>query len=71
MAAGLGGEMIEVSKLFVVIVDLDSGTVVDTNVVFIPEDVWQQVGDDFAEGQMSDQDVIDFASSNGIRPLVD
>lgn len=62
--------MIEVSELSGVIVDLDTGTVTDTNVVFIPEAVWQEVNDDFCAGQMTDQDVIDFACENGIRPLV-
>ena len=63
--------MIEVSQIFGVIVDLDSGTVTDTNVVFIPEAIWQEVNEDFCAGQMTDQDVIDFAAARGIRPLVD
>ena len=63
--------MIEVSKLFGVIVDLDTGTVTDTNVVFIPEAIWQEVNEDFCAGQMTDQDVIDFACMEGIRPFVD
>ena len=62
--------MIEVSKLFGVIVDLDSGTVTDTNVVFIPEAIWEKVNEDFCAGEMADQDVIDFATENGVRPFI-
>ena len=63
--------MIEVAGMRGVIVDLDTGTVTDTNVVFIPEDVWQEVDEDFCSGGMTDSEVIDFAFENGVRLLVD
>ena len=66
---GMDGIMSEVSARRGVIVDLDTGTVTDTNVVFIPEDVWQEVDDDFCSGGMTDSEVIDFASENGIQLL--
>lgn len=62
--------MIEACHLCGVIVDLDSGTVTDTNVVFIPEDIWEKVNEAFCAGQMTDQDVIDFAAENGVRPFI-
>lgn len=62
--------MIEACDVMGVIVDLDTGTVTNTNVVFIPEAVWQEIDDDFCAGQMTDQDVIDFAAGNGVRPFV-
>ena len=62
--------MIEIQDMVGVIVDLDTGTVTDTNAVFIPEAVWQEVDGDFCAGQMTDQDVIDFAVQNGVRPFV-
>ena len=62
--------MIRACDLLGVIVDLDSGTVTDTNVVFIPEDIWEEVNEAFCAGQMTDQDVIDFAEENGVRPFI-
>lgn len=62
--------MIRACNLLGVIVDLDSGTVTDTNVVFIPEDIWEEVNEAFCAGQMTDQDVIDFAAENGVRPFI-
>ena len=62
--------MIRACNLLGVIVNLDSGTVTDTNVVFIPEDIWEEVNEAFCAGQMTDQDVIDFAEENGVRPFI-
>ena len=62
--------MIEIQDVVGVLVDLDTGTVTDTNVVFIPEAIWQEVDEDFCAGQMTDQDVIDFADGHGVRPFV-
>ena len=62
--------MIEVRDVVGVIVDLDTGTITDTNVVFIPEAIWQEIDEDYCAGQMTDQDLIDFAAVNGLRPFV-
>lgn len=62
--------MIVACDVMGVIVDLDSGTVTDTNVVFIPEAIWEEVNEAFCNGEMTDQDVIDFAAVNGVRPFI-
>ena len=62
--------MFELCACTGVVVDLDTGTVTDTNVVFIPEDVWAEVNEDFCNGEMTDGDVIDFAVNHGIYPQV-
>ena len=62
--------MIEIYNAAGVIVDLDTGTVTDTNVVFIPESIWARVDESFCNGEMTDRDVIYFAAANGVRPFI-
>ena len=52
-----------------VAVDLDSGTVMDiATVVYVSAGRWDQIRIPFENGQMSDYDVINFASNVG-QPL--
>ena len=49
-----------------VAVDLDSGTVMDiASVVYVSAEQWDQIRIPFENGQMSDSDIIDFASLFG------
>ena len=49
-----------------VAVDLDSGTVMDiASVVYIPAEQWDTIRGLFEDGQLSDNDVIDFATLFG------
>lgn len=55
--------------LYGVAVDLDSGTVFDIrSIVYVPMTEWEKVSKEFEYGQISDYDVINFASSVG-QPL--
>ena len=49
-----------------VAVDLDSGTVMDiASVVYVSAEQWDQIRLPFEDGQMSDNDIIDFAGFFG------
>ena len=53
-------------ELYGVAVDLDSGTVMDiASVVYIPAEQWDTIRGLFEDGQLSDNDVIDFATLFG------
>lgn len=67
----MDGIMSEVSARRGVIVDLDTGTVTGTNVVFVSDSVWDEVEEDFCSGGLTDNEVIDFASENGVRLRVE
>ena len=54
------------NDLYGVAVDLDSGTVMDiASVVYIPAEQWDTIRGLFEDGQLSDNDVIDFATLFG------
>ena len=54
------------NDLYGVVVDLDSGTVMDiASVVYIPAEQWDTIRGLFEDGQLSDNDVIDFATLFG------
>ena len=54
------------SDLYGVAVDLDSGTVMDiASVVYIPAEQWDTIRGLFEDGQLSDNDIIDFAGLFG------
>lgn len=57
------------NDLYGVAVDLDSGTVMDiASVVYVSAEQWDQIRIPFENGQISDYDVINFASNVG-QPL--
>ena len=57
------------NDLYGVAVDLDSGAVMDVaSVVYLSDERWDQIRLLFEDGQMSDRDIIDFASLFG-EPL--
>ena len=54
------------NDLYGVAVDLDSGTVMDiASVVYIPAEQWDTIRGLFEDGQLSDNDIIDFATLFG------
>ena len=60
------------NDLYGVAVDLDSGTVMDiASVVYIPAEQWDTIRGLFEDGQLSDNDVIDFATLFGETLLVE
>ena len=54
------------NDLYGVAVDLDSGTVMDiASIVYVSAERWDQIRLPFEDGQMSDNDIIDFAGLFG------
>ena len=60
------------NDLYGVAVDLDSGTVMDiASVVYVSAEQWDRIRIPFEDGQLSDNDVIDFATLFGETLLVE